>query len=348
MQINNFEDDFYNEIEEAINCATTDSLSEPQIHQLFQLVDTLLNKETKNLINQYYQNKHQESISSVNYDKQPAINIIIPYNINQARQAYFPIQYFNPPQPQSINNQLPMVPMQPQVPNYYTPNQFQQASYLLPNSQTQNLPKKNKVSKSSKKTHKSKKKDKKKEKKHKEDKEKKKKETIEDDSNSIDCSSGVFQYLFGKYSGNPCDRGIVQIVGNSLGSNYARCLPRIIDDRWRDGFWCSSGTGDRYVEITFNNIFVKIKKYRLKVGFPSGSDFFASWTLSATTRDGRNVDLDKVNNSSEISRNRHEATFSIQTDYYVKSVRLTMDGKGHLDNAMRLRNIEFYGLIKNS
>ncbi len=165
----------------------------------------------------------------------------------------------------------------------------------------------------------------------------------------IHCPNGVFQYLFTKYGCNPTTNGVVEINGNSLDMSFQKKFPKIIDDKWSNDFWCSTGKGNSYVQIAFKNLLVKIEKYRLRAGFPNGEDYFDNWTLTAIQADGSEIELDKVVNSQEIKKTDgkkgHEATFSIQSTKFVRSVKLTMNGSGSLDTAMRLRNIEFYGYI---
>lgn len=171
----------------------------------------------------------------------------------------------------------------------------------------------------------------------------------ENDPKVKNCPNGIFKYLFDLYKENPVNKGLINIGGNSGDDSEKSLLPSLIDEKWTSDYWYSKNESDSYISIDFKNYFIEIYKYRLRVGRTSGSGFFSSWILKGITEDNREVILDEVNNSTEITKNHPETTRSIKNHSIVRSIKLIMKGKSNdNDFNMLMRNIELCGYIKEN
>lgn len=167
-----------------------------------------------------------------------------------------------------------------------------------------------------------------------------------------ECSCGVFQYLSAKYGANPATNNkIIKIDGNSnTDPNPSKCIHEIVNPNWIN-YWYSKYEPNSYINIDFNNFLVKIKQYRIKVGWPDNSSFlFTSWILKGKTEKNEDIILDEVNQTEKIAKDHAEATFDIQDKPFVSSIKLIMKGNHNMGNqykyAMCFRNIEIFGYIK--
>lgn len=174
-------------------------------------------------------------------------------------------------------------------------------------------------------------------------------EIVQKDVTSINCENGIFQYLFDKYKGNPVDKGLIEITGNSINNGNQKLLPKIVDPNWNvDDWWISNNESNSYVKINFQNSKIQIFKYRIRVGCWYGEYLFKSWILKGMNEDNQEIILDKVDNSNQITSNKPEAEIQIQNKNipFVSSIILVMKGRSSYgDLSMRLRNIELYGNI---
>ncbi|KAK8881467.1 hypothetical protein M9Y10_004203 [Tritrichomonas musculus] len=170
---------------------------------------------------------------------------------------------------------------------------------------------------------------------------------IKRNQNGTECPKGIFNYLFDKYNLNPVALGMINIRGNSDIQYYRNLLPKIIDPNWEDSHWCSVLSSNSYVKIEFINSLVSIDRYRLLVGTNTGSWYFKSWILKGITEDNREIILDEVDNSNEVTKNHPETTRPVHHDIFLGSIQIIMKGKNS-DNDYRMcvRNIELYGFLK--
>lgn len=76
----------------------------------------------------------------------------------------------------------------------------------------------------------------------------------------IDCSEGLFRYLFHKHKKNPITMGIVSINGNSYNEDWKTELPKIIDPEF-DSYWLPEEAEERFFKIEFKTFSMKISKY---------------------------------------------------------------------------------------
>lgn len=159
-------------------------------------------------------------------------------------------------------------------------------------------------------------------------------------ASEINCSDGVFHYLFNKCKTNPITLGLIGIEGNSYNPGWAKKLPRIIDPAFTSYWLPKSENG--FFKIDFKTYSVKIKKYRLRVGNGSGDFLFKSWTLFGTTESNQEIILSDTNNAMEITSSHPETTIDVNSETYVSSIKLTIKGSGLAD----MGTIELYGILK--
>ena len=175
-----------------------------------------------------------------------------------------------------------------------------------------------------------------------------KKIQFENDPKTIECKQGIFKYLFDKLKTNPITKGLIKIDGNSRDIREASLMHNLIDSNWSSSFWLSENKSNSYITIDFKNNLVMINKYRIRVGCTNGTAFFSSWILKGVTEDNREVVLDEVSNSSEITKSHPETTVLVSNHQIVRSVQLIMKGKSNNnDYYMRMRNIELFGYFKS-
>lgn len=161
--------------------------------------------------------------------------------------------------------------------------------------------------------------------------------------NEIECPNGIFEYLINQFKKNPIDQGIVKI--NALSYNgFNIKLKKIIESNWKDDYWLSTNSDNSTITINFINSFVKIYKYRLRVGTDDGSCVFNNWILKGIKKDDQEIVIDDVQHSSEITGSHPEITKSVHNDSYFKTIKLIKKGQG-IDGSywMCLRNIELFG-----
>lgn len=171
------------------------------------------------------------------------------------------------------------------------------------------------------------------------------------DSNLLDLTNGIFNDIYKKYP-DPFKDGLIEIEGKSSGQYHHVKLPKIIDPNWRSDFWCSENVENSCIIFKFKMFSVLIHKYRLRVGHPDGSYALINWVLSGITLDNQEIALDEVNNSSEITKSHPETSRSLQTQKWLKSIKLKMKGTNTSGTyQLILRNVELFGTIdfnKNS
>ena len=162
----------------------------------------------------------------------------------------------------------------------------------------------------------------------------------------IDCSGGVFKYLFDKCQTNPISHGMIEINGNSYDEDWISELPNIINPSFRS-YWLPEEKEYRFFKINFKTFSVKITKYRLRVGDEAGNFLFKSWVLTGIGKDGEKILIDNVNNCTEITRSHPFTTIEVTDKPFVTSIRLEMKGRNENgDLTVDMGNIEIYGLLK--
>lgn len=164
----------------------------------------------------------------------------------------------------------------------------------------------------------------------------------------IDCSNGIFQYLFDKCGANPIEKGIISIEGNSFNPNQHSILPKLIDPKICDN-WVSEDKENSFIKINFVNSLAKIDRYKLIVGNTDKLNHFNSWTLSAITENNQEIVLDDVSNCSQIQDGQTQIIKSVSCSSFVRSIQLTMRGRSSWNDhpyRMIMRNIELFGNLK--
>lgn len=107
--------------------------------------------------------------------------------------------------------------------------------------------------------------------------------------------------MFYQFKKNPIDQGIVKINAHSY-NGFNSKLKKIIESNWKDDYWLSTNIDNSTITIDFINSFVKIYKYRLRVGIDDGSCVFNNWILKGIMKDNQEIVIDEVQNSSEINK----------------------------------------------
>lgn len=165
----------------------------------------------------------------------------------------------------------------------------------------------------------------------------------------IECDTGIFQYLFDKHKMNPINIGLIEIKGNSFDFEEQTKLQDLIDPSWIESSWSSRNVKNSYIKIDFINSFVKINKYRLRVGWTTSKYLFKSWILRGITEEDEEIIIDEVQDSNEITREHPETTIELDKpkESFFKSIQLIIKGKNSEGEfEMLLRNIEIYGSLK--
>ena len=162
----------------------------------------------------------------------------------------------------------------------------------------------------------------------------------------IDCSEGLFRYLFDKYKQNPITIGIVSINGNSYNEDWKTELPNIIDPSF-ESYWLPDEAEERFFEIEFKTFSMKISKYRLRVGDETGMFLFKSWILTGRTKKGDEVVLDNGNDCAEIQKSHPSTIKQIDSKVFVNSIKLSIKGTNENgDLTVDMGNIELFGFLK--
>lgn len=173
--------------------------------------------------------------------------------------------------------------------------------------------------------------------------------TLLDDLNLEQCPNGFFKYLFDKYNFNPIAKGLIGITGNCDESNKSFHIMSIIDSNY-SCYYNSEDEPNSYIKIDFKNYLIKIDKYTLFLGDDSNSRIINSWILKGTTKENKEIILDEVNNSNEVTEKNPKITrnIPIQNIHLVNSIYLQMIGENSRNTKkLVLRNIEFFGSFKS-
>lgn len=161
----------------------------------------------------------------------------------------------------------------------------------------------------------------------------------------LDCTDGVFKYLFEKNS-DPISFGLVEVIGNSYSRSWESQISKIICPTF-NSYWLPEEKENRYFILNFKTFSVKITKYRLRVGNGSGDFLFKSWTLTGTNEKGKEIILDDVNNCSQITKKNPIAIIEIDSKQFVSSIKLSIKGRNEKGNLIvDVGTIELYGYMR--